>query len=88
MGPANSQYQLSISGFTGITTDPFKFDSGHQLDGMKFTTKDRDNDKLVGRNCAIKGSGYNAGGWWHRNCANIQVNHQYKNLYSIYLNRT
>ena len=23
VGPANSQYQLSISGFTGITTDPF-----------------------------------------------------------------
>ena len=53
MGPANSQYQLNISGFTGIATDPFAV---HPLDGMKFTTKDRsrDNDKYR-YNCAIRG---------------------------------
>ena len=84
VGPANSQYQLSISGFTGITTDPF--DSGHPLDGMKFTTKDRDNDQYGG-NCAISGNGNNAGGWWQNACSYIQMNHQYKHQYSIYLNR-
>ena len=61
VGPANSQYQLSISGFTGITTDPF---FTCPLDGMKFTTKDKDNDRS-GINC---GSGPNAGGWWHNDC--------------------
>ena len=59
VGPANSQYQLSITGFTGITTDPFN--SGHPLNGMKFTTKDRDNDKW-GSNCAVTANGGNAGG--------------------------
>ena len=78
VGPANSQYQLSISGFTGITTDPF--DNGHSLNGMKFTTKDRGNDKSGG-NCAL----INAGGWWYKNCSWILVNHQYKSI-KIYLN--
>ena len=82
VGPANSQYQLSISGFSGITTDLF---STHPLDGMKFTTKDRDNDRWSG-NCAISANGGNTGGWWYNQCSYIHVNHQYKSLYSIYLN--
>ena len=83
VGPANSQYQLSISGFTGITTDPFGV--GHPLNGMKFTTKDRDNDKRGG-NCAIVGDGRNAGGWWYNSCSLININHQYKHSSSIHLN--
>ena len=71
VGPANSEYQLSISGFTGITTDPIINDA---LNGMKFTTKDRDNDKS-GRNCAVIGDGSDAGGWWHRSCSNIHMNY-------------
>ena len=82
VGPANSQYQLSISGFTGVTDDPF---TGHPLNGMKFTTKDRDNDKN-GKNCALYGDGGIAGGWWHNSCSYIHVNHQYKHRNSIYLN--
>ena len=82
MGPANSQYQLSISGFTGITTDPF--DSGIDINGMKFTTKDRDNDKRSGGNCAT--SYGKAGGWWYKSCAYIRLNYQYNSIYSIYLN--
>ena len=81
VGPANSQYQLSISGFTGVTTDPFAY-----VNGMKFTTKDSDNDKH-GANCAVHADGGNAGGWWHHSCSHIHVNHQYKHKYSIYLNR-
>ena len=84
VGPANSQYQLSISGFTGVTTDPFA--THGPLNGMKFTTKDRDNDKHGG-NCAVSGGGGNAGGWWHHSCSHIYVNHQYKHRLSIYLNR-
>ena len=83
VGPANSQYQLSISGFTGVTTDPFA--THGPLNGMKFTTKDRDNDNYGG-NCAVSGGGGNAGGWWHHSCSEILVNHQYKHKYSIYLN--
>ena len=83
VGPANNQYQLSISGFTGVTDDPIA--GSYSLNGMKFTTKDRDNDKHGG-NCAVSGNGNNAGGWWHRSCSYIHVNHQYKHRYSIYLN--
>ena len=83
VGPANSQYQLSISGFTGITSDPFD-QSGIKLNSMKFTTKDRDNDQQSS-NCA-KGFGGKAGGWWYNNCAYIIINNQYNHYYSIYLN--
>ena len=81
VGPANSQYQLSISGFTGITTDPF---TTHDINNMKFTTKDRDNDEHDDGNCAI--SGEIVGGWWYRICHNINPNRQYNHTLSIYLN--
>ena len=80
VGPPDSQYQLSISGFTGITTDPFTY-----VNSMKFTTKDRDNDQ-IGSNCAVDGHGGNAGGWWHKDCSYIHLNHQYKHSQSIHLN--
>ena len=82
VGPANSQYQLSISGFTGPTDDPF---STHSLKGMKFTTKDRDNDQW-GSNCAVSNVGGKAGGWWYKYCSYIFLNHQYNHKYSILLN--
>ena len=82
VGPANSQYQLNISGFTGVTDNPFTASS---LNNMKFTTKDRDNDNW-GKNCAVNIAGNNAGGWWYNSCSNIFVNHQYKHKYSMYLN--
>ena len=82
VGPASSQYQLSISGFTGITTDPF---TRHPLNGMKFTTKDRDNDRYSSGNCAVVVDGGNAGGWWHKDCSYIYINHQYKHQSSILL---
>ena len=83
VGPANSQYQLSISGYTGITSNPF--DSGHSINSMKFTTKDRDNDHCR-KNCTTDYAGKNAGGWWYNCCSYIHPNHQYKNTHSIYLN--
>ena len=81
VGPANTQYQLSISGFTGITDNPFKY----PLNGMKFTTKDRDNDRL-GKNCAVDFAGGNAGGWWYNKCSYIYLNHQYNHKATIYFN--
>ena len=84
VGPTNSQYQLNISGFTGITSDPF---TTYNINGMKFTTKDRDNDERNSGNCALNGiHDHNAGGWWYKNCAHIHLNHQYKNTHSIKLN--
>ena len=79
IGPASSNYKLSISGFKGTTSsDPFSI---HPLNGMPFTTKDKDNDKW-GRNCAVNNVG-NSGGWWYNQCSHIHLNHQYKNGYGI-----
>ena len=81
IGPASSNYQLSISGFNGIaSSDPI---TGHcSLNGMPFTTKDRDNDKWSS-NCAVNDAGGNAGGWWYIACSYIHINHQYRNTYGI-----
>ena len=81
VGPANSQYQLSISGFTGITDDPF---GTYNINGMKFTTKDRDNDGYSGGNCATEFAGI-AGGWWYKHCSHIYLNHEYKNRLTLNL---
>ena len=81
VGPASSNYQLSISGYKGIaSSDPF---STHPLNGMPFTTKDKDNDKWSS-NCAVNNAG-DAGGWWYNACSNIHLNHIHKSSPGIYL---
>ena len=82
VGPASSNYQLSISGYKGIaSTNPFRYSS---LNGVPFTTKDKDNDKWS-KNCAVHDVGGNAGGWWYNRCSHVHLNHQYKSNYGIYL---
>ena len=82
VGSDNSQYQLSISGFTGLTnSDPM---GRHPLNNMKFSTKDRDNDNS-GKHCAVNHHGLNAGGWWYNHCSEFHPNHQYNSSYSMYL---
>ena len=81
VGPASSNYQLSISGFNGTTSsDPF---STHgPLNGMAFTTKDKDNDRWS-KNCATDERG-NTGGWWHHSCTRININNKLKTHKSVY----
>ena len=43
--------------------------------GMKFTTKDRDNDQSSG-NCASSSS--SRGGWWYKNCLHSDLNGRYR----------
>ena len=74
VGPASGQYVLSISGFSAITTDdPF---TTLPLNGMKFTTKDRDNDLYSSANCAT-----DRGAWWHNGCTHLHLHHHYKDIY-------
>ena len=91
VGPASEQYSLTISGFTGYTTDPFLSHltpsrTGNALNTMKFTTRDQDNDR-GSNNCALLPSiDYRAGGWWYNGCTNLFLNGPYDNIYRIYLN--
>ena len=92
VGPATEQYPLTISGFSGYTTDPFKSHlttARHHaaLNTMNFTTRDQDNDLCVNNcNCAIAGYDGLSGGWWYNRCADINPNSQYKYKYGLYLN--
>ena len=44
--------------------------------GMLFTTKDQDNDRLpgIGNNCAV----VHKGAWWYNQCGNAHLNGVYR----------
>lgn len=66
----NDKYKLTVSGFNGGKI-------GNSLDGvhngMKFTTKDQDNDLRKNGNCAHQ----YFGGWWYNNGYNSNLNGKY-----------
>ena len=68
LGSAATQYTIHISGYSGTARDSLAYHNG-----MKFTTKDRDNDLHKRANCAAGGKG----GWWFRAC-------HWSNLNGIY----
>ncbi|XP_059139804.1 angiopoietin-related protein 7-like [Physella acuta] len=57
-------YRISFSTYRGNASDQFYYHNG-----MKFTTKDKDNDEAE-KNC----SHYRKGGWWYKACQNVNVN--------------
>jgi len=80
VGPATDNYQLSMSGFTGIIpTDCVTYHNGQQ-----FSTSERENDGRSCGNCAVRGFLSSApGGWWYNNCFNINLNYNYGGLYGF-----
>ena len=84
IGSASDDYPLKISQYKGIyPIDPFYDGTYSTINGMKFTTKDRDND-LYSDNCAVTGNGKNSNGWWFNHCASIQLNKQYSEVHKMY----
>ena len=70
VGNAASKYKLQVAGYHGTAGDSILYGSGaDNLNGMAFSTHDRDND-LHGNNCA---QGYK-GGWWYNSCMWSQLN--------------
>ena len=79
IGPAEDQYRLNISGFDSVgLTDPFVSD--HPLTGMKFSSRDLDNDLSTG-NCA-----HGDGGGWLRSCTYIRLDSAYNYGRTVVLN--
>jgi len=76
VGPAEDQYQLTISGFQFnklIRFEPFFTHINERvfsLNGMRFSSRDRDLDGFQRGNC-----GKVWGGWWHNACSQIILNH-------------
>ncbi|XP_077969664.1 fibrinogen-like protein 1 [Styela clava] len=68
IGSASTKYELNVGGYSGNAGDSLDFHNA-----MKFTTKDRDNDRS-GLNCA---SHWNSGGWWFSNCHHSTLNGKY-----------
>ena len=67
VGGVGSRYTLTVGGYSGTAEDSLIYHNG-----MKFTTKDQDNDNCGG-NCAVTYTG----GWWYNCCHYTNLNGQY-----------
>ena len=70
VGNSGTNYRLNIAGYTGNAGDDMI--AHHNLNGMQFSTIDRDNDP-VDRHCAAE----HKSAWWHHTCAFSQLNGLY-----------
>ncbi len=92
VGSEAENYTLSLGGYSGTAGDallqgsPDCKSAKHCLDGMMFSTRDRDNDIRNQGNCALQ----SRGGWWYRSCSKSNLNslhgavgrgHQYMRWY-------
>ena len=68
VGDEQSLYRLTVGSYSGTAGDSLTYHNG-----MKFTTKDKDND-TNGRNCAE----HCRGGWWFKTCHHSSLNGQYQ----------
>ncbi|XP_076072755.1 microfibril-associated glycoprotein 4-like isoform X1 [Mytilus galloprovincialis] len=86
-----SNYLLHVTGYSGTSRYDAMNSGGKPNpagggDMQMFTTKDRDNDKYNGTNCAVR----NHGGWWYGMCRHLGINEVYRqgNLFSQFFPST
>ena len=71
IGDENDRYRIRVSGYSGTAGDAFNVIPSYMANNnMVFTTKDRDNDNHINKNCADDYKG----GWWYNGCHNCQLN--------------
>ena len=68
VGSEAEKYKLLIGGYSGDAGDSMAYHNG-----MKFTTKDNDNDAGSDGNCAEQWNG----GWWYNVCHRVNLNGLY-----------
>ena len=71
IGDNTTEYTLNVGGYSGTAGD--SLNGGHSHNGMKFSTKDNDNDNASGDYCPI----HYKGAWWFNNCLNSHLNAPY-----------
>ena len=78
IGGSGSRYTLFVNGYSGTAGDAMTYSSG-----MRFTTKDRDNDLHTSANCAV----LEFGAFWHRNCRYASLNGPYSTQATVPTNQ-
>jgi len=73
IGNEEEGFKLTFDGYSGTAGDSL---SSLTVQGMKFSTKEVDNDIHPHANCAVQAGG--SGGWWYSNCQFGAVNGEYQ----------
>ena len=68
IGDEQAHYRLEVSSYSGTVGNSLAWHNN-----KSFTTKDRDNDRGSGSNCAVQ----YAGAWWYSACASSNLNGKY-----------
>ncbi|VDI05483.1 Hypothetical predicted protein [Mytilus galloprovincialis] len=78
VGDESDNYKLNLKGYYGTAGNGMVSGSGISLDGMMFSTPDRDNDVMVNYKCALR----KKSGWWHGSCSYANINGVFSEQYS------
>ena len=65
VGDESTKYVLRVSGYSGGVGDSLRYHNE-----MKFSTKDKDNDRYYRGNCAAN----SRGAWWYNSCSESDLN--------------